>query len=82
LNWEGEIISEDDGSAFWEAYDSLYMGGYSETQPREQITGGRFEVREVAEDPEGVYGKIIRLRQIGVFDPQNPGLVVPKVKKD
>jgi hypothetical protein len=82
LNWEGEIISEDDGSAFWDAYETGYTGEYSETQPREQITGGRFEVLEVAEDPEGVYGKIIKLRQIGVFDPQNPGLVVPKVKKD
>ena len=82
LNWEGEFITEDDGEAFWEAYDSHYMGGYSETQPREHITGGRFEVLEVGEDPEGVYGKIIKLRQIGVFDPQNPGLVVPKVKKD
>lgn len=76
LNWEGQDIKEEDGSPFWDALDAAYDGTtYSEVLPKEQITGGRFEVLSVEDDPEGVYGQVIRLRQIGAFDPQNPGTV-------
>lgn len=70
--WAGEIIPEEDGDYFWDAMDN--PGGSN--VPQELISGGRFEVVDVIDDPDRRYSKIIKLRQIGVFDPQKQGAVV------
>ena len=61
-----EMLSEElfDSQDFQEAYGV-----------REIVTGGRFIVESVT--PDDLYGTRIVLRQTGVFDPANPGTVVP-----
>lgn len=81
--WAGEEVDMgSDSRRYYDAFEDDDKDEYSEELPRETITGGRFEVIEVVDDPEGRYGRIIRLRQIGVFDPQNRGRIVPTRKGD
>lgn len=44
---------------------------------REIITGGRFKVNKVEEDPSGVYKRIVTMSHVGVFDPRQPGSLKP-----
>lgn len=77
--WEGESIDEDkDTEMYYEALEDPWSN--RALTPLERLSGGRFEVIAVEDDPEGVYGSIVRLKQTGVFDPEAPGQVV-KVKQ-
>jgi hypothetical protein len=44
---------------------------------REVITGGRFKVSKVEDDPSGTYKHIVTLSHIAVFDPRQPGSLKP-----
>jgi hypothetical protein len=44
---------------------------------REVITGGRFKVSKVEDDPSGTYKRIVTLSHIAVFDPRQPGSLKP-----
>ena len=68
--WMGREIPQEDAGNFYAAFDD------EEMSTKEHISGGRFEVVEVADDPHGIYGKVIKIRQVGVFDPQNPGTLI------
>lgn len=46
-------------------------------QPAEYVTGGTFKVISVEDDPRSLYGRVIVLEQTGVYDPGNPGQVIP-----
>lgn len=66
--WAGSNLPESH-----EDYYEWYGNPYQEGSPREVISGGRFRVVEVKEDPTGTFGKIVELEQIGAYDPQNDG---------
>jgi hypothetical protein len=67
--WAGSEIDEaTDSEAYYEWFD--YTPEYA---PREVISGGRFKVTSV--EPDEVFGTIINIEQIGVFDPFNKTLV-------
>lgn len=76
VRWSGELIPEDDGELYWSVVEADEWS-YHPNSPQEKISGGRFEIISVDDDPRGHYGAVVRLRQVGVFDPQNPGNVIP-----
>jgi hypothetical protein len=59
-------------------FNDVEMEGFGDRAVREIITGGRFQVVSVEEDtdPTTPYRNRVRLRQVGVFDPINPGRVI------
>lgn len=66
--WAGDDPSEE---GKWDFENPLLS-------PRERASGGRMEVLSIEDDPDGVYGKVVRLRQIGVFDPTVPGRLIKR----
>lgn len=61
-----------------QAWDDAWSSFETETeQPAEYVTGGTFKVVSVEDDPRDMYGKVIVVEQTGVFDPGNPGQVIP-----
>lgn len=60
----GYKIDEMDDDLFWERQDA---DGPEAMQ--EFVTGGRFKVIAVEDDPRGRYGKIVRVQQLAVFNP-------------
>lgn len=74
VRWAGSEIPEEDASLYWAGFDDpdANVGN----TPRERISGGRLEVIAVEDDPFGTYKKIVRLRQVAAFDPQQPGRLI------
>jgi uncharacterized protein YjbI with pentapeptide repeats/DNA polymerase III epsilon subunit-like protein len=71
--WEGEPLPED--------HEEYYLAMEDEDSgmtPREFVSGGRLEVVSVKPDTSKAYRQIITLRQVGAFDPQEKGALVPK----
>jgi DNA polymerase III epsilon subunit-like protein len=78
LQWNGKPMAEDD-----EDYDLAIEDMDSGMVPREYISGGRLEVVDVQPDTRnGIYKKVITLRQVGAFDPQEKGAIVLKTDGD
>jgi hypothetical protein len=78
LQWNGKPMAEDD-----EDYDLAIEDMDSGMVPREYISGGRLEVVDVQPDTKnGIYKKVITLRQVGAFDPQEKGAIVLKTDGD
>lgn len=74
VRWAGEEIPEEDSSLYWAAFDD--PDAAVANTPRERISGGRMEVIAVEDDVRGTYKKVVRLRQIAAFDPQEPGRLI------
>jgi DNA polymerase III epsilon subunit-like protein len=80
--WSGKTIDEDDTDYFYDALSATEdEDAYSESVSYEYISGGRMEVVEVIEDESGLYRRIIRLKQTGVYDPQNKGSIIPRSER-
>jgi DNA polymerase III epsilon subunit-like protein len=75
FTWSGNQMNED-SPGYYDALEDF--SSYSENAPREHISGGRFEVIEIKDDPMGTYKKIVVIRQIGAFDPQKSGTIIRK----
>lgn len=69
VDWAGDDIEGDNA---WDLENSPLHS------PRERVSGGRMEVVSVSDDPAGVYGRVVVLRQIGAFDPQVPGRLIKR----
>lgn len=74
LRWSGGEIPEEDSELYYGAFDD--DSSFPANASTERISGGRMEVLDVSDDPYGVYGRIVRLRQVGAFDPQVPGRLI------
>jgi DNA polymerase III epsilon subunit-like protein len=71
LRWAGADIQEEDRDYYWEAMENPESN--RDITAFEEISGGRFLVTGVEDDPNGVFDKIVKIRQTGVFDPQRKG---------
>lgn len=80
IRWSGEEIPEEDRELYYNAFEDY--SSLPTNAAMERISGGRMEVLEVTDDPYGVYGRIVRLRQIGAFDPQVPGRLIGRKSDD
>jgi hypothetical protein len=80
--WSGKTIDEDDVDFFNDALSATEdEDAYSESVSYEYISGGRMEVVEVVKDESGLYRRIIRLKQTGVYDPENKGSIIPRSER-
>jgi DNA polymerase III epsilon subunit-like protein/GNAT superfamily N-acetyltransferase len=74
LEWNGKPMPEDH-EEYYSAIEDMDSG----MVPREYISGGRLEVVDVQPDTRnGIYKKVVTLRQVGAFDPQEKGALVLK----
>lgn len=71
LRWAGVGIEEEDSEYYWEAMENPESN--RDLLPFEEISGGRFLVTGIEDDPRGVFDKVVKVRQTGVFDPQRKG---------
>jgi hypothetical protein len=78
IRWEGEEIPEEDSDMYYASIEDPWSN--RSTTPVERVSGGRFEVIAVENDPTNTYGSIVRVRQVGAFDPQQPGKLVKAEK--
>lgn len=77
LGWRDEYLFAGDklpesDIRYWDRIED-----YNSEGQREVITGGRYRVVDIADDPEGTYQKRIILDHVGVFDPRISGALIP-----
>lgn len=69
--WSGDELPESH-SEFYARFEEPDMNPLHEV-----ITGGRYKVNRVETDPTGTYKYVVSLSQVGIFDPRQPGAIIP-----